>query len=137
MDEKGFMIGILGRTKRVFSKSVWVKKGVRAPIQDGNREWITVLACVCADGLALLPSIIYQAKNRAIRDTWVAAIESGEHSVHVSSSPSGWTNNDIGLSWLRDVFDRYIKEKCRRLYRLLILDGYGSYITMDFIEYCY
>jgi hypothetical protein len=137
MDEKGFMIGVLGRTKRVFSKSVWVKKGVRAPIQDGNREWITLLACVCADGSALPPSIIYQAKNGAIRDTWVDEIESGEHSVHVSSSPSGWTNNDIGLSWLRDVFDRYTKEKCRRSYRLLILDGHGSHITMDFIEYCH
>jgi hypothetical protein len=55
MDEKGFMIGVLGRTKRVFSKQTWVKKGVREPIQDGNREWITVLACVCADGSALPP----------------------------------------------------------------------------------
>jgi hypothetical protein len=118
MDEKGFMIGVLGRTKRVFSKSSWVKKGVRAPIQDGNREWITVLASVCADRSALPPSLIYQAKNGAIRDTWVADIVAGEHSVHVSSSPSRWTNNDIGLSWLREVFDRYTKEKCRRSYRL-------------------
>jgi hypothetical protein len=137
IDEKGFMIGVLGRLKRVFSKSSWVKKGVRAPIQYGNREWITVLASVCADGSALPPGIIYQAKNGAIRDTWVADITAGEHSVHVSSSPSGWTNNDIGLSWLREVFDRYTKEKCRRSYRLLILDGHGSHVTMDFIEYCH
>ena len=137
MDEKGFMIGVLGRTKRVFSKQSWVKKGVRAPIQDGNREWITVLACVCADGSALPPGLIYQAKNGAIRDTWVADITAGEHPVHVTSSPSGWTNNDIGLSWLEDVFDRYTKEKCRRSYRLLILDGHGSHLTMDFIEYCH
>jgi hypothetical protein len=137
MDEKGFMIGVLGRSKRVFSKQTWIQKGVRAPLQDGNREWITVLASVCADGSTLPPTLIYQAKNGAIRDTWVESITSGEHAVHVVSSPSGWTNNDIGLSWIQQVFDRYTKEKCRRSYRLLILDCHGSHVTMDFIEYCH
>jgi hypothetical protein len=55
----------------------------------------------------------------------------------VTSSPSGWTNNDIGLAWLEQVFDRFTKDKARRSWRLLILDGHGSYLTMDFIEYCY
>jgi hypothetical protein len=96
-----------------------------------------VLASVCADGSTLPPTLIYQAKNGAIRDTWVESITSGEHAVHVVSSPSGWTNNDIGLSWIQQVFDRYTKEKCRRSYRLLILDGHGSHVTMDFIEYCH
>jgi hypothetical protein len=54
----------------------------------------------------------------------------------VSLSPSGWTNNDIGLAWLEQVFDCFTKAKARRKYRLLILDGYGSYVTMDFINYC-
>jgi hypothetical protein len=35
------------------------------------------------------------------------------------------------------VFDRYTKEKCRRSYQLLILNGPGSHVTMDFIEYCH
>jgi hypothetical protein len=34
------------------------------------------------------------------------------------------------------VFDRHTKEKARQSYRLLILDGHGSHVTMDFIEYC-
>jgi hypothetical protein len=38
MDEKGFMIGVQSKSKRVFSKVVWVKDGVRKPIQDGTRE---------------------------------------------------------------------------------------------------
>jgi hypothetical protein len=54
----------------------------------------------------------------------------------VSSSPSGWTNNKIGLAWLEQVFDRCTKSKARRKYRLLILDGHGSHLTMDFINYC-
>jgi hypothetical protein len=40
------------------------------------------------------------------------------------------------LAWLKQVFDRYTKEKARRSYRLLVLDGHGSHVTMDFINYC-
>jgi hypothetical protein len=34
------------------------------------------------------------------------------------------------------VFDRCTKAKARRSYRLLVLDGHGSHVTMDFINYC-
>jgi len=136
MDEKGCLIGIVGRSKRVFSRRMWEKKEVRASLQDGSHEWITILACVCADGAALPPSLIYQATNKAIQSSWVEDIKAGKHGVHITSSPSGWTNNDIGLAWLEQVFDRYTKAKARRSYRLLILDGHGSHVTMDFINYC-
>jgi hypothetical protein len=136
MDEKGFLIGITGRSKRVFSRRMWEKKEVTATLQDGSREWITLLACVCADGSALPPSLIYQAAAGSIQSSWVEDIKAGEHLVHVTLSPSGWTNNDIGLAWLEQVFDRYTKAKARRSYRLLILDGHGSHVTMDFISYC-
>ena len=66
MDEKGFMIGIIGRSKRVFSKRQWKKKEVRTLFQDGNREWITLMACVCADGEALPPGLIYQAASKQV-----------------------------------------------------------------------
>jgi AraC-like DNA-binding protein len=61
MDEKGFMIGVTGRSKRVFSKRQWERKEVRNTLQDGSREWITLLAAVCADGEALPPGLIYQS----------------------------------------------------------------------------
>jgi hypothetical protein len=32
MDEKSFLIGILGRSKRVFSKQQWEEKEVKAPL---------------------------------------------------------------------------------------------------------
>jgi hypothetical protein len=69
MDEKGFSIGVIGKSKRVFSKVSWESKEAKAPIQDGSREWITVLAAVCADGEALPPSLIYQAKRGNVRST--------------------------------------------------------------------
>jgi transcriptional regulator with XRE-family HTH domain len=63
MDEKGFMIGRTGRSKRVFSKALWESKQVTDSLQDGNREWVSVLACIGADGTALLPSIIFDVRG--------------------------------------------------------------------------
>jgi hypothetical protein len=135
MDEKGFMIGIVGRSKRIFDKRMWEKKEVTAAMQDGEREFITCLATICADGSALPPALIFAALGD-LRDTWVAGIEAGKHEVFCATSPTGWSNNDIGLSWLEQVFQRATKEKALRDYRLLIVDGHGSHLTMDFINYC-
>jgi hypothetical protein len=136
MDEKGFQIGSLGRSKRVFDKVLYNQKGVRAALQDGNTSWVTVLACVCADGTALSPSLIFQSASGALQSSWADAIEAGKHSVFISSSPTGWTTNDIGLAWLKEVFDRETRRQARTGYRLLLLDGHGSHITMDFINFC-
>jgi hypothetical protein len=54
----------------------------------------------------------------------------------LSNSPTGWTNNDLGLAWLEQVFNRSTQQKARRRWRLLILDGHGSHVTMDFIKFC-
>lgn len=136
MDEKGFMIGVLGRSKRIFDKDAWRAKKVRSAIQDGNRTWVTVLAATCADGTRLSPSIIYEAAGPDVRDNWVAEMDPERHQCFFTTSPSGWTNNDIGLSWLEQVFDRETKAKARTRYRLLIVDGHGSHLTQKFLDYC-
>ncbi|RYN26376.1 hypothetical protein AA0115_g7097 [Alternaria tenuissima] len=136
MDEKGFQLGRIGRTKRIFSKARWVKKGVRQPLEDGSSEWITVVACICWDGSVLSPSLIFKAANGAIQTSWVDAVQAGNHSVFTTSSPSGWSNNDIGLHWLKEVFERETRRYALTGYRLLLLDGHGSHVTMKFIEYC-
>ena len=59
------------------------------------------------------------------------------HPVYVNSSPYGCTNDDLGLAWLEQVFDRHTTEKARRSWRLRILDGHGSRIMTDFLEFCY
>jgi hypothetical protein len=88
-------------------------------MQDGSPEWVTVLACVCAEGSHLPPSLIFQSAAGAIPSRWVEGIKANEQSVHVTSSLPGWTNNDIGLACLEQVFDRHTKEKARQSYQLL------------------
>jgi hypothetical protein len=62
----------------------------------------------------------------------------GIHNVFVALTPSGWMNNDVGLAWLEQVFDRCTKKKaCNgRDWCLLILNDHGSYLTEDFLHYC-
>jgi transposase len=63
MDEKGFFVGINSRTRRIVSKAIWESRERTAALRDGNREWVTLLACVCASGEALPPALIYQGTS--------------------------------------------------------------------------
>jgi hypothetical protein len=134
MDEKGSMIGVQSKSKRVFSKVVWVKDGARAPIQDGSREWITIIPTICADGTTLFTSIIYPSEGYELYDSWVEDIPPEDTSINISSTPTGWTNNRLGLAWL-ERFHQATKKKARRSWLLLILDGHGSHMTMQFLSY--
>ncbi|OAL07028.1 hypothetical protein IQ06DRAFT_299697 [Phaeosphaeriaceae sp. SRC1lsM3a] len=58
MDEKGFMIGVEAKLKRVFSKAVWVKDRARAPIQDEQ-----VIKDNSKELLKKLKGIIYRAST--------------------------------------------------------------------------
>jgi hypothetical protein len=104
-------------------------------MRDGNREWVTLLACVCASGEALPPALIYQGIS-GVQSSWVDDLLAEQHQIFVSHSASGWSNNDLGLAWLQQVFERFTAAKARRQWRLLILDGHASHLTPDFLEYC-
>ena len=137
MDEKGFMVGAIGKQKRIFSRRLFNKKQFQQQLQDGNREWISLIACVCGDGVALPPGLIYAADSKNIQDTWVEDVKVGEHMAFFGVSTTGWTNDGLGLAWLQQVFQRFTAEKARRKYRLLLIDGHGSHLTEEFLEYCH
>jgi hypothetical protein len=135
MDEKGIALGMMNASTRIFSRKQWDRKQVRAPIHDGSREWITILACICADGSALPPALIYQSDASNVQSSWVEDINL-EQAAFVTASKSGWTNNDIGLQWLIQVFDRLTKPKARLQWRLLYVDGHASHVSVEFLDYC-
>jgi hypothetical protein len=135
MDEKGFLAGVTSRQKRIFSRQLWEQKKVTAGLQDGSQEWITILALVCADGSSLDPSMIFEGIG-GLRTGWVHDVEPEKHQVFFTTSPSEWSNDDIGLAWLEQVFDRRTKDKARLSYRIFIVDGHGSHLTRNFLQYC-
>lgn len=86
MDEKGFIIGVLQKTKRVFTKADYERQRLLGAGQDGSREWITVIVAVSQDGRALPPYIIYPAVPNNIHDTWVNDFEGEDPYIHFTSS---------------------------------------------------
>ncbi|KAJ0134490.1 Uncharacterized protein HZ326_22439 [Fusarium oxysporum f. sp. albedinis] len=53
----------------------------------------------------------------------------------IATSQNGWTNNELGLEWLKH-FDRSTSNRSVGAYRLLILDGHESHHSADFERYC-
>ncbi|GKU08368.1 unnamed protein product [Fusarium langsethiae] len=91
-----------------------------------------VVTAINAEGWAIPPFIIgarqyhlatwYRENN--LPDDWA-----------IATSPNGWTDNKLGLEWLKH-FDRSTSARSVGRYRLLILDGHGSHHSLDFEKYC-
>ncbi|EUC46893.1 hypothetical protein COCMIDRAFT_91524 [Bipolaris oryzae ATCC 44560] len=136
MDEKGFLLSRISPSKRIFSRELWDRKKVRQSLQDGSRDWTTIISCICADRSSVDPTIIYEGAA-GLHTEWLRDLEVGKHQVFCCSSLSGWSNNELALAWVEQVFDRLTKEKAKRDYRMLIVDGHGTHLTPSFIDYCY
>jgi hypothetical protein len=136
MDEKGFLIGKLQKTRRIFTRELYERGTLAGAGQDGSREWITVVATICADGTRLSPALIYKAVSGNLQDTWLDDFEPDEHDCHFASSPKGWTSDELGYSWLTGLFDEGTASKARRSHRLLFVDGHGSHVNMKFLNWC-
>lgn len=89
IDEKGFLIGILPKGKRVFSRRTYEREGIRQRVQDGNREWITTIACIYADKTSLSPGLIYQTVSGKLQDSWLQGFKENSHQCFFAPSPSG------------------------------------------------
>ncbi|KAI0995406.1 hypothetical protein K3495_g12772 [Podosphaera aphanis] len=63
MDEKGFLIGEIQKSRRIFTKEFYESGKLVGADQDGSREWITVIDTICADGSKLSPALIYKATS--------------------------------------------------------------------------
>jgi hypothetical protein len=135
MDGKGFLLGRTLRSKRIFSKQLWEQKKVTQALQDGNREWITTMATICADGSWIDPAIVFEAKG-GLCNAWLCNVDPEKHHCFFTTSLSGWSNDKVGLAWLKNVFERCTKSKARSSYCILILNGHGSHLTEDFFSFC-
>ncbi len=136
VDEKGFLIGFSRTKKRVVSLEALKSKRVAGASHDGNREFITLIASICADGSTLPPALIYQGESHDLQDTWLDDFDTSAHRAFFACSKNRWSDDAIGLEWLKQIFDRSTKEKITsRDRRLLIVDGHSSHVNMPFIDY--
>jgi hypothetical protein len=129
-DETGFQIGVIS-TAKVITGAERSRRPVS--VQPGNREWVTAIDCIYADGQSLPPVIIFEGKMH--QSTWYTDNELPRDWV-IGVSENGWTDNELGLTWLKNVFEKHTAPRTKGVYRLLILDGHGSHLTPEFDLFC-
>jgi hypothetical protein len=101
-NESGFMMGMIS-TGAVVTGSE--RRGRPKSVQQGNREWTTVIQGINAMGWAIPPFNIFQGKHHL--STWYKEKDLPQNWV-VAVSKNGWTTNELGLRWLKH-FDEHTK----------------------------
>jgi hypothetical protein len=101
-------------------------------VQPGNREWITVIQAINAEGRAIAPFIV-GAGQYHLANWYRESNLPGDWAI--TTTQNGWTDNETGLEWLKH-FDRCTAKRSNSRYRLLILDGHESHHSVDFERYC-
>ena len=96
-----------------------------------NRESLTAVECINGAGQDIPPFLIVTGVN--ILAPWVKHDLNDD--VVISTSDSGCTNDWLSLQWIKH-FDKHIEKIRKGAGRLLIMDGFGSHHTREFIEYC-
>jgi hypothetical protein len=116
------------------TKDTYNQGKIIANKQDESREFISLLATICADGTKLPLALIYKGKTGSLQDIWLDDI--GDEDVYFIASPKGWSSNQFGLDYLKQVFDSHTRAKAGRSKRLLIVDGHSSHVNIAFLEGC-
>jgi len=78
MDEKGFVLGQATATKRTLTHEALNSGKILGACQDGSREFISILASICADGTALPPALIYRGDSLDLRSSWVEDVDKSD-----------------------------------------------------------
>jgi hypothetical protein len=101
-------------------------------VQPGNREWVTTIQSINAEGWAPPPFIIVAGQYHL--SSWHRESNLPGNWA-IATTKNGWTDNETGLVWLKH-FNRHTIKRSNGAYRLLILDGHESHHSVLFEDYC-
>lgn len=100
---------------------------------QGNHEWVTIIETIRSRGIHLPPVIILKASFQ--QAAWFQEPKL-PHDWWISTSQNGWTTDEIGLLWLKNVFEPFSKCYMTGVKHLLILDGHSNHLTAEFNDFC-
>ncbi len=126
-DETGYRMGI--------ARSDWivtVDPNRRIYFKDSdNRESLTGIECISGGGKDISSMLIMTGVqlltphfNNDLGDD-----------VLITTSDTGYSNDWISLRWLKH-FDRFSQKHQKGAWRMLVMDGYESHHTREFLSYC-
>lgn len=124
----GFSIGTRGAGCVIVSSSE--KQAYR--LQPGRQEWVTVIECICGDGTAISPLIIFKGEN--LQTAWIP--KDMDTSWKFTCNTKGWTSDNIGKEWFTQCFEPATSAKANGKKRLLVCDGHGNHISAQTIAFC-
>ena len=90
-----------------------------------------MIEAISAGAVTIDPFII--AKGAVIQVRWFADLKFRDIAIDVSES--GYSNDELSFLWLQH-WNRLSKHHQKGTYRLLIVDGYDSHLTFQFLRYC-
>jgi hypothetical protein len=123
-DERGIRIGVAK------NQYAWTQNGHTTFIPHANnREQIILVEAVSAGGDVITPMIVIAAKT--ILESWYIDLPDG---YYLNVSENGYSTDLTSLQWLKH-FDKMTKDHTQGVYRLLLMDGYDSHHTYEFIKY--
>jgi hypothetical protein len=128
-DEIGFMMGKI-MTQLVVTGSE--RRGRPKAIQPGDRKWVTVIQGINAAGWTIPPFLILPGKYHT--SDWYI-VEDTPQDWAIGTSDNGWTNNRLGVDWLKH-FIEHTKNRAIGARRLLIFDGHESHHSIEFEDLC-
>ncbi|KAM5344326.1 hypothetical protein ACJ41O_012863 [Fusarium nematophilum] len=76
-------------------------------------------------------------KGKSVQQQWFPEELAFLNDWNFTATETGWTDNKIALTWLRDIFIPETRPEKPDEKRLLILDGHRSHATADFMFKCY
>src|SRR5450432_3791754 len=123
-DEAGFLMGVIATAKVVTSSE---SRNRPKTAQPGNREWVSIIQGINSYGWSIPPFIIFKGRNHL--SAWYEDSDLPQDWV-ITLSENGWTTNEIGFKWIQH-FEKYTRSRTKGIYRLLILDGYESHISVE------
>jgi hypothetical protein len=116
-DETGFMMGLIASGMVVTGAE---RRGRPKSVQPGNREWVTVIQAINAEGWAIAPFVVVAGQYH-LASWYQESNLPGDWAI--ATTKNGWTDNDTGLEWIKH-FDQPTKTRSNGRHRLLILDGH-------------
>lgn len=91
-----------------------------------NKQQITVMACMNANGDYMLPFIIYPGQR--LRDT---GMEGFQEAIY-----GGWMDSELFVQFLHQFID-FVHETCITCPVILFIDGYSTHVSLEASQLCY
>ena len=105
-------------------------------IQDGGRDWVTIVEAISGGAKVLPPLIIFNA-NAHLMGYHTNIVMEEKEDAFFATSPKVYTNTDITFQWFQEVFEpRTQPMNGINQYPILVLDSHSTHVeNYEFIKY--